>query len=102
MTDPIIKSAPTQDEVLTASLKLVVDSFVNLGYEDNIIFGKVNLILNKFITPEGTFTPEYIALAENALRLRATKQFAESITATPEGVNLIVPQGIGGNKWQDL
>ena len=79
MTEQIITSAPTEDEVLTASLKLVVDRFVELGYEETIIFGKVNLILNKFITPEGTFTEEYIELAKNALKMRASKEFEQAM-----------------------
>jgi len=100
----IIKHAPTEDEVLTASLKLVVDRFVEMGYEENIIFGKVNLILNKFITPEGTFTQEYIDLATNALKLRATKEFEQALME-PErpandgsGISLIVPGGIVGGR----
>jgi hypothetical protein len=103
MSDKIITSAPTEDEVLTASLKLVVDRFVDLGYEENIIFGKVNLILNKFITNEGKFTEEYIKLAENALKMRASKEFEQALME-PErpandgsGISLIVPGGgIGG------
>ena len=103
MTEQIITSAPTEDEVLTASLKLVVDRFVELGYEETIIFGKVNLILNKFITPEGTFTEEYIELAKNALKMRASKEFEQAMME-PErpqndgsGISLIMPGGgIGG------
>ena len=95
----IIKHAPTEDEVLTASLKLVVDRFIEMGYEENIIFGKVNLIINKFITPEGTFTQEYIDLATNALKMRASKEFEQAMME-PErpqnnggGIQLIVPGG---------
>ena len=88
---------PTEDQVLTASLKLVVDRFVEMGYEDTIIFGKVNLILNKFITNEGDFTAEYIKLAESALKMRASKEFEDSLVLDekPE-ISLIVPGGIQG------
>jgi hypothetical protein len=100
----IIKHAPTEDEVLTASLKLVVDRFVEMGYEENIIFGKVNLIINEFITPEGTFTEEYIALARQALEMRASEEFKNAVLE-PErpqnngsGIQLIVPGGIVGGR----
>jgi hypothetical protein len=88
---------PTEDQVLTASLKLVVDRFVEMGYEDTIIFGKVNLILNKFITNEGDFTSEYIKLAKQALDTRASKDFQASLILDekPE-ISLIVPKGIQG------
>ena len=88
---------PTEDQVLTASLKLVIDRFVEMGYEENIIFGKVNLVLNDFITPEGTFTKEYIELAERALKMRASKEF-ESALMTPDRpeISLVMPGGIGG------
>lgn len=88
---------PTEDQVLTASLKLVVDRFVEMGYEDTIIFGKVNLILNKFITNEGDFTSEYITLAKQALETRASKDFRDSLILDekPE-ISLIVPGGIKG------
>ena len=102
MTEKIITHAPSEDEVLTASLKLVVDRFVEMGYEENIIFGKVNLILNKFITNEGTFTQEYIDLATKALKMRASKEFEQALME-PErpsndgsGISLIVPGGIVG------
>jgi hypothetical protein len=92
------KRLPTEDEVLTASLKLVIDRFVEMGYEEKIIFGKVNLILNKFITNEGTFTKEYIDLATNALKMRASKEFEQSLILEqkPEEVSLIMPGGIIG------
>lgn len=103
MTEKIITHAPTEDEVLTASLKLIVDRFIEMGYEENIIFGKVNLIINKFITNEGTFTEEYIKLAKQALEMRASKEFQDALLE-PErpqndgsGIQLIVPGGgIGG------
>ena len=44
MTEKIITAPPTPDEMLTASLKLIVEEFVNMGYDERIIFGKVNLI----------------------------------------------------------
>jgi len=88
---------PTQDQVLTASLKLIVDEFTNLGYEENIIFGKVNLILQGFITAEGTFTDEYIALAQQALDRRATAEFHRSLTTdVPQGIIMPSTTGIGG------
>lgn len=90
--------SPGQDQVLTASLKLVVDAFTNLGYEENIIFGKVNLILNGFITPEGDFTEEYVALAKQSLDMRASQAFKDSlgIDSSPDAVSLILPGSIGG------
>ena len=102
MTERIVTHAPTEDEVLTASLKLVVDRFVELGYEENIIFGKVNLIINKFITNEGTFTEEYIKLAKQALEMRASKEFKNALLESERpsndgsGIQLIVPGGVGG------
>ena len=99
MSEKIITHAPTEDEVLTASLKLVVDRFVELGYEENIIFGKVNLIINKFITNEGTFTEEYIKLAKQALEMRASAEFKRSLELDNHApdVSLILPGGgIGG------
>lgn len=95
----LITPPPTEDQVLTASLKLVVDRFVEMGYEETIIFGKVNLILNKFITNEGGFTAEYMKLAENALKIRASKEFEQSILGPTgpkndgTGIGLIVPGG---------
>ena len=103
MTEKIITTPqPTPDEVLTASLKLIVDEFVNLGYEDRMIFGKVNLILQDFITPEGKFTEEYLKLAQQALDEKARAEFAESLGVSKQnndanGVSIIVPGGgIGG------
>jgi len=99
MTEKIITTPqPTPDEVLTASLKLIVDEFVNLGYEDRMIFGKVNLILQDFITPEGKFTEEYLKLAQQALDQKASKEFRDSLELDnkPEGVSLIMPGGIVG------
>jgi hypothetical protein len=89
---------PTADHVLTASLKMIVDEFVNMGYEERIIFGKVNLILQGFITAEGTFTEEYIKLAKSAIDQRASKEFEQSLILEqrPEEVSLIVPGGIVG------
>lgn len=74
----------TTDEQLTASLKLIVDAFVNLGYEDMIIFGKVNLIINGFITPEGTFSQEYLALAKQAIDTRESQAFRDSLQLGPD------------------
>ena len=104
MTEKIITSAPTPDEVLTASLKLIVDEFTNMGYEDRMIFGKVNLILQGFITPEGKFTEEYLKLAQQALDEQARAKFAEQLGVEEKrpqndgtGIKLIVPGGgIGG------
>lgn len=99
MTEQIVKSAPTPDQVLTASLKLIVDEFVAMGYDERIIFGKVNLILQKFITNEGTFTEEYIALAKEAMARKESEAFQESlgIEKRPQndgsGIGLIVPGG---------
>jgi hypothetical protein len=73
--------SPTPDQILTASLKLIVDEFVNMGYEERMIFGKVNLILQNFITAEGDFTEEYRRMAESALKQQDTAQ-------------IIVPGGI--------
>lgn len=96
---------PTPDQVLTASLKLIVDEFVNMGYEDRMIFGKVNLILQGFITAEGGFTDEYIQLAQQALDERARQEFAEQLGIQQEqrpqndgtGIKLVVPGGgVGG------
>ena len=101
MSETIITTPqPTEDEVLTASLKLVVDRFVEMGYEEKIIFGKVNLILNKFITNEGTFTEEYIKLARQALDMKASKEFEQSlkIDDKPEDISLILPGDIGGSR----
>jgi hypothetical protein len=99
MTERIITTPqPTPDEMLTASLKLIVDEFTNMGYEDRMIFGKVNLILQNFITPEGKFTDEYIKLAQQALDQRASKEFRESLELDnqPQDISLILPGGIGG------
>lgn len=103
MTERIVTHAPSEDEVLTASLKLVVDRFVEMGYEENIIFGKVNLIINKFITNEGTFTEEYIRLAKQALEMRASQEFKNALMEPQRpqndggGIKLIVPGGgLGG------
>ena len=95
---------PTPDEVLTASMKLIVDEFKQLGYEDRIIFGKLNLILQGFITNEGGFTAEYIKLAKEALARKESEAFKKSLEVDrPQndgsGISLIVPGGgIGGNK----
>lgn len=88
---------PTQDEVLTASLKLVVDAFTNLGYEESLIFGKVNLILQGMITAEGTFSEEYVKLAKTAIDIRASKEFSEMLKMEDreETVKLVIPGGIG-------
>jgi hypothetical protein len=99
MTEKIITTPPpTPDEVLTASLKLIVDEFTAMGYEERIIFGKVNLILQKFITPEGKFSDEYIKLAQQALDTKASEEFKRSleIEKKPEEVSLIMPGGIVG------
>jgi len=101
MTEKIITTPqPTADEMLTASLKLVVDGFVNMGYDDKMIFGKVNLILQDFITPEGKFSDEYLKLAKQAIDTRASKEFQDMITMEnhSENINLVAPMGIGGNR----
>jgi hypothetical protein len=95
---------PTADQVLTASLKLIVEEFKAMGYDERIIFGKVNLILQGFITPEGGFTDEYIKLAKEALARKESAAFQQSLQVDrPQndgsGISLIVPGGgIGGNK----
>lgn len=103
MTEKIITTPqPTPDEVLTASLKLIVDEFTNMGYEDRMIFGKVNLIIQGFITPEGKFTEEYLKLARQAIEEQERQKFAEQLGVGKQnndanGVSLIVPGGgIGG------
>ena len=101
MSETIITTPqPTEDEVLTASLKLVVDRFVEMGYDERMIFGKVNLILQDFITPEGKFSDEYLKLARQALDTRASKEFEQSlkIDDKPEDISLILPGGIGGSR----
>jgi hypothetical protein len=98
------KKQPTPDEVLTASLKLIVDEFVDMGYDEKIIFGKVNLILQKFITNEGGFTDEYIQLAREAMARKESEAIRAKLL-NPEGrpqndgtgIGLIVPGGgVGG------
>jgi hypothetical protein len=103
MTEQIITSAPTPDQVLTASLKLIVDEFVAMGYDERIIFGKVNLILQKFITNEGTFSDEYIKLAKEAMERKESEAFKQQVLQSDRpqndgsGISLIVPGGgIGG------
>jgi len=99
MTEKIITTPqPTADEMLTASHKLVINGFVGMGYDERIIFGKVNLILQDFITPEGKFSNEYLKLAREALDTRASKEFEQSlkIDDKPEDISLILPGGIGG------
>jgi hypothetical protein len=91
---------PTPDEVLTASLKLIVEEFKAMGYEDRMIFGKVNLVLQGFITNEGGFTDEYIKLAREALA-RKESEAIRSQLLNPEGraqndgsgISIIVPGG---------
>lgn len=95
---------PTPDQVLTASLKLIVEEFVNMGYEDRMIFGKVNLILQGFITPEGGFTEEYLKLARQAIDEQERQRFAEQlgvpkqVNSDANGIQLIVPGGGVGGK----
>lgn len=87
---------PTQDQVLTASLKLIVEAFIDMGYEEGIIFGKVNLILQGFITPEGTFTEEYLKLAQQAIELRASQEFQRSLEVNTPAATIVLPAGVGG------
>ena len=67
MTEQLRQDRDAAEQELTAALKMVVDAFVDLGFEDFYILGKVNLILQQFITAEGDFTDEYKALAKQAL-----------------------------------
>jgi len=88
---------PTVDQKLTLALRMIVDEFLNLGYDEKIIFGKVNLIIQGFIDDQGGFTEEYLALAREAMALRESKIFKESlnipseISLIPE-VSLILPK----------
>lgn len=99
-----LEQAKTREQIeqeLTAALKLVVDSFTHIGFEDFYILGKVNCILEGFIGENGDFTPEYIALAKKAIDTRASTEFQNSlgIETKPQadgGVGLILPSGIGG------
>ena len=89
------------EQELTAALKMVVDSFTHIGFEDFYILGKVNCILEGFIDDNGEFTPEYIALAKKAIDTRASDEFKNSLgietqPAQDGGVGLILPSGIGG------
>jgi hypothetical protein len=72
---------------LTIALKMVVYEFSNLGFDDRHILGLVNLILQDHVGDDGDFTPQYKAMAENALLLNQAESAA---------VNIILPNGIGG------
>jgi hypothetical protein len=70
MTETTKQQREQAEQDLTAALKMVVDALVDLGFEDFYILGKVNLILQKFVTDDGNFTEEYIQLAKQALNDR--------------------------------
>lgn len=60
----------TATQELTRALKMIVDAFTDLGYEDTHILGLVNLIINHHIQEDGDFTDEYRQIARRAANLR--------------------------------
>jgi len=85
-----MEKPPTKEEIernLTIALKMVVFEFCNLGFDDRHILGLVNLILQDHIQDDGDFTPEYKAMAQNAILMQQREAFANT---------LILPDGIGG------
>lgn len=57
------------EQELTRALKMVVDALTDLKFTDTQILGLVNLIINKHITEDGDFTPEYRRYARQALNI---------------------------------
>ena len=68
----------TTEQNLTLALKLVLEAYRKLGFQDNHILGKANLCLQGFINDQGEFTEEYIALAKQAIEDRKKMQEYES------------------------
>lgn len=58
------------EQELTRALKMVIDAFTDLGFEDHHILGLVNLIINKHITDTGEFTKQYEDYARQTLNIK--------------------------------
>ena len=71
------------EQELTCALKMVVDAFTDLGFEDHHILGLVNLIINKHVTASGDFTKEYETYARQTLNIR--KEMPVSIITIAQG-----------------
>ena len=71
------------EQELTRALKMVVDAFTDLGFEDHHILGLVNLIINKHVTTSGDFTKEYETYARQTLNIR--KEMPVSIITIAQG-----------------
>lgn len=72
----------TIERELTKALKMVVMAIRDLGFNDEHILGKTNLILQDFIDDNGEFTEEYVALARQAIELRRRPEDNKGIITT--------------------
>ena len=72
----------TIERELTKALKMVVIAIRDLGFNDEHILGKTNLILQDFIDDNGDFTEEYVALARQAIELRKRPEDNKGIITT--------------------
>ena len=98
MTTPL-PTKESAEQQLTSALRLVLLAYRDdLKFDDFHILGKCNLILQGFVDEEGDFSEEYKALAQEALKQRASKEFQANLILDnkPEAVSLILPKGIGG------
>ena len=68
---------------LTKALKMVVDAFTDLGFEDFYILGLVNLIINEHIMANGEFTEEYKKYAALAMKNSQAPESPGIITIIP-------------------
>jgi hypothetical protein len=85
------------EQDLTHALYMVLMAYRNdLKFDDFHILGKCNLILQGFVNEDGTFTDEYIELAQQALDEKSRKDFMDSLGlgAGDQGASLILPNGI--------
>mgnify|MGYP003349951447 CR=1 FL=1 len=55
------------EKYLIASLKGIYKEFMYIGFESFYIHGIINLIEQGFVNDDGSFTDEYIRLAQQAL-----------------------------------
>jgi hypothetical protein len=86
----------TTEKNLTQALKMVLLAYRKLGFEDTHILGKAHLCLQGFVKDDGEFTDEYIALAKQAIEIRKSKAFRDSLELDnlPTNSSLILPNGI--------
>lgn len=71
------------EKQLTKALFMLIEGFRALGFDNDYILRKTNLICEQFITEDGEFTEEYLALARQAIEMRKHSMNGHAPSAQP-------------------